>query len=195
MRLEVVTILWMLTMASCTIAAGVLAGSALLLAVGAGSAIDMFSACALYRRLRLELQGDDEAHFHQLEHRTAKLVGVLLVLTALYVLVISVQKFMMHGAPEDSFLGIAIALVAAIGMPFLGRAKIRVADGLGSKALHADAVGTLVCGFMSVVVVLGLVANTLMHIWWIDSVGAMLLVPMLLKEARDAWSGEDPGPL
>lgn len=179
-------------MALCTIISGILSGSALLLAVGAGSAIDMFSACALYRRLWLELQGDDEAHFHKLEHRTAKLVGVLLALTAIYVLGVAVHKFMIRGAPDDSYLGVSVALAAAIGMPFLARSKLRAADELRSKALHADAVGTLVCGLMSVIVVLGLIANSLLRWWWIDSVGAMLLAPLLLLEARDAWRSEAP---
>ncbi len=177
----------MLAMALGTITTGILAGSALLLAVGAGSAIDMFSACALYRRLQLEIHGDDPKHIHNLERRTAKLVGVLLLLTAAYVLGMAIYKFEEHSAPSDSYVGIGISLIAAVWMPFLARSKTHLAKEIGSPALHADGVGTLVCGLMSWAVLVGLVANALLRWWWIDSVGAVLLTPLLVKEARDAW--------
>lgn len=188
MRLEVWTILWTLAISISTITSGLLVGSALLLAVGAGTGADMLGSCLLFWRLRLESLGDTAEHYHQLEHRTARIMGSLLVLTALYVLAISIYKFRHHAAPTDSYLGIAVSLCAALWMPFLARSKMGVARELKSRSLNAEAVGTLVGGLMAAVVLIGLVANALFHWWWIDSVGAVLLVPMLLKEAREAWT-------
>lgn len=119
-------------------------------------------------------------------------MGSLLVLTATYVLAVSIYKFTHHAAPTDSYFGIGASVIAALWMPFLARSKMRVAEELGSPALNAEAVGTLVGGLMAAVVLIGLVANALLHWWWIDSVGAVLLVPMLLKEAREAWLAESP---
>lgn len=193
-RLSALTIGAMLLVASCTITAGAISGSALLLATGAGSAADLFSACALYRRLWLEGRSDGDEDYHALEHRTAKLVGTLLMLTAVYALALAIWKFTRHEAPRDSALGVSISLAAVITMPILARAKIAVAAQLGSAALKADAIGTLICGLMSGVVLLGLVASAFSRLWWIDAVGTMLLVPLLLKEAVEAWNSESAKP-
>ena len=79
--------------------------------------------------------------------------------------------------------------MAALGMPILARAKIRVADQIGSKALRADAMETFTCGFLSWVLLAGLVGNALLHWWWLDSVAALMLVPFLVKEGREAIAG------
>ncbi len=189
LRYELLTIAWMFTEAVATIVAGVIADSALLLAVGAGSAIDMFSACALYYRFRLELRDPANLGIHSLEIRTAKLVAILLLLTALYVIAMSAHKLLTRTGAGDSYVAIAVALVAAIWMPFLAKSKTDLAEELSSPALRADGIGTLVCGFMSQVLLVGLVANLFLRWWWLDSVGALIVVPLLVKEGREAWRG------
>lgn len=190
MRLEIWTILWTLAISGTAVSSGLIAGSALLLAVGAGTGADMLGSLLLYWRLRLELKGASMEHSHQLEHGTARIMGSILCLTATYVLAISIFKFVHRAEPSDSYVGIGVSALAALWMPFLARSKMRVANELGSRSLNAEAVGTLVGGLMAAIVLIGLVANTLFHWWWIDSVGAVLLVPMLLKEAREAWMSE-----
>lgn len=190
MRLEIYTIAWMLTEGACTIFAGIVTGSALLLAVGAGATVDMLSACALWWRMRLEAKDKGHRDFHRLEKRTARLVGCLLFATAAYALAIAGYKFITKTAPSNSILGISVALVAAVWMPFLAKKKCDVAKILTSRALYADGVGTLVCGLMSAVVLIGLVGNALLHWWWLDSIGAVLLVPLLAKEAWEAFQNE-----
>jgi divalent metal cation (Fe/Co/Zn/Cd) transporter len=77
-------------------------------------------------------------------------------------------------------------------MLWLARAKIRVADQIGSRALRADAVESLTCGYLSGVVVIGLVAQLLIPgWWWIDSVTSLAIVVLLVKEGREAWEGEE----
>ena len=192
LRLEVLTIGWMLIEASVSIGAGAMAGSVLLLAFGVDSVIELISASVLFHRLRKEANGagNDEAEIEALEHRAARIAGYLLYALAAYVVLQSGYGLLHRHTAETSWVGLSVALVAALGMPVLAKAKIRVADRIGSKALRADAMETFTCGFLSWVLLAGLAANALLHWWWLDSVAALVLVPFLLKEGREAITGE-----
>jgi len=76
-------------------------------------------------------------------------------------------------------------------MYVLARRKVDVASRLGSRAMRADAIESMTCGWLSLVVVVGLVANLLFAAWWIDAVTSLGIVWFVIKEAREAWSGED----
>ena len=192
LRLEVLTIGWMLIEASVSIGAGAMAGSVLLLAFGVDSVIELISASVLFHRLRKEANGagNDEAEIEALEHRAARIAGYLLYALAAYVVLQSGYGLLHRHTAETSWVGLSVALVAALGMPVLAKAKIRVADRIGSKALRADAMETFTCGFLSWVLLAGLAANALLHWWWLDSVAALVLVPFLIKEGREALTGE-----
>ena len=192
LRLEVLTIGWMLIEASVSIGAGAMAGSVLLLAFGVDSVIELISASVLFHRLRKEANGagNDEAEIEVLEHRASRIAGYLLYVLAAYVVLQSGYGLLHRHMAETSWVGLSVALVAALGMPVLAKAKIRVADRIGSKALRADAMETFTCGFLSWVLLAGLAANALLHWWWLDSVAALVLVPFLLKEGREAVTGE-----
>ena len=86
-------------------------------------------------------------------------------------------------------MGLAIAAVAAIGMPLLTRVRIRAADQVGSRALRADAMETFTCGYMSWILLAGLGANALFHWWELAGAGALVLVPLLIKEGRETFTG------
>ncbi len=191
LRLETLTIGWMVIEAAASIGAGVVAGSVLLLSFGADSIIELISAGVLYHRLRKEAggAGQNEADIEALEHRAARIAGYLLYALAVYVVLQSGYGLLHRHTAETSPVGLAVALVAALGMPVLARAKIRVADQIGSKALRADAMETFTCGFLSWILLAGLAANALLHWWWLDSVAALVLVPFLVKEGREAMAG------
>jgi divalent metal cation (Fe/Co/Zn/Cd) transporter len=88
--------------------------------------------------------------------------------------------------------GFILAILATPIMWFLAKAKMRIADQIGSRALRADAVESITCGYLSVVLVVGLVAQLLMPgWWWIDSVTSLAIVYFVVKEGREAWSGDD----
>ena len=95
----------------------------------------------------------------------------------------------MHAA-EPSGWGIGVAVVAALGMPALARAKIRVAEQIGSRALRADAMESLTCGYLAWVLLVGLAANALLRWGWVDGAAALVLIPFLVKEGREAIAGE-----
>ncbi len=81
-------------------------------------------------------------------------------------------------------------MVAAFGMPVLAKAKMRVADQIGSRALRADAMETFTCGYLSWVLLAGLAANAFLHWWWLDAAASLVIVPFLPKESREAITGE-----
>lgn len=195
LRLEAITIAWMIAEAGVAIGAGVLARSVLLLAFGVDSGIELLSACVLYWRLHREAQSrpGDEATVELIERRTARFGGYLLYALALYVVVQSAYGLLHQNSAETSWWGIGVAVVAALGMPVLARAKTRVAEEIGSRALRADAMETITCGYLSWVLLAGLAANALLHWWWLDSAAALLLIPFLIKEGREAMSGESCG--
>lgn len=190
LRLETLTICWMLIEASASIGAGLVAGSVLLLAFGVDSVIELISAGILFHRLRKEASGTaDVDAIEALENRASRIAGYLLYALAAYVVFQSGYGVLHRHMAETSGVGLAVALVAALGMPVLARAKIRVAERIGSKALRADAMETFTCGFLSWILLAGLAANAMLHWWWLDSMAALVLVPFLVKEGREAIKG------
>ena len=73
-------------------------------------------------------------------------------------------------------------------MRYLARRKIAIAEKIGSRALRADAMEAVTCGWLSLAVVVSLAAQWLVGAWWIDGVGSLAIVWFLVKEGREAWS-------
>ncbi len=192
LRLEALTIVWMVIEAAGSIGAGVVAHSLLLFVFGIDSLIELASAGLLYARLSIEARAgpEDRARIEALELKAARISGLLLYALALYVVLQSGYGLLHRHAAQTSFVGLAVAAVAAFGMPVLARAKIRIADEIGSKALRADAMETFTCGILSWLLLAGLGANALLHWWWLDSAAALILVPFLIREGREAISGQ-----
>ena len=98
-------------------------------------------------------------------------------------------------APQEANGGNSIpwsrACCTAAIMYVLARRKLDVARQLGSRAMRADAIESITCGWLSLVVVVGLVANFLLAAWWVDAVTSLGIVWFVVKEAREAWSGDD----
>jgi divalent metal cation (Fe/Co/Zn/Cd) transporter len=74
-------------------------------------------------------------------------------------------------------------------MYVLSRQKLAVAQQLGSRALRADAIESITCGWLSSVVVIGLLAQLAFRAWWVDSAASLAIVYFLIKEGREAWNG------
>lgn len=192
LRLEALTLAWMVVEAGASIGAGLAAHSLLLIAFGADSVVEMLSAGVLYRRLCREAAFPfaDQADLESLERRTARIAGSLLYALALCVFLQSLYGLLHRHTAEASWWGLAVAVIAAVGMPLLAKAKIRVADSIGSRALRADAMESLTCGYLAWLLFLGLLTNALLHWWWLDSVAVLLLIPFLINEGREAITGE-----
>lgn len=173
-----------------SLGAGIAAGSLLLAAFGVDSVVELASALLLLRRLRQQASGAlDEAGLEAMEHKTARTAGYLLYGLSVYVVVQAVYGLTHRHHAEIAWAGIAVAVIAAFGMPVLARAKLKVAEQIGSRALRADAMETFTCGYLAWALLAGLAANAALHWWWIDSAAALAIVPLLIKEGREAVSG------
>jgi divalent metal cation (Fe/Co/Zn/Cd) transporter len=191
LRLEILTIAWMVIEAAVAVGAGIAARSLLLVAFGIDSAIERASAVIVFRRFRLEFTEKFESALHraeEIERKAARVAGYLLFLLSAYVLLQAGFGLLTRHAAETSPIGIAVAIIAAIGMPFLARAKLRVADNIDSRALRVDAMETLTCGYLAWVLLIGLVLYAVTHWWWIDSVASLAIVPLLIREGWESVS-------
>jgi len=168
--------------------------SLLLEAFGIDSVIELFSAAVLLWRLRVEASGVAAVeHVDAVEHRAARLVGYSLYALVVYVVLNSGYGLFLAKRVTDtheSVWGILIGAVAKVGMPILAAYKLKVAGRLNSRALRADAVESITCGYLSIVLMIGLAATRLLGWWWLDSVAALALIPFISKEAHAAISGE-----
>jgi len=193
--LTYITLGWMTVEGGASLLLGWASKSLLLEAFGFDSIIELFSATVLLWRLRIEASGRaDEAQVEAVEHRASRLVGYTLYFLVAYVVFNSAYGiFIAHRVTDthESAWGILIGLVAKIGMPILAGYKLKVAARLKSRALRADAIEAIVCGYLSIVLVVGLAATRILNWWWLDSVAALALIPFLIKEARAAIEGED----
>jgi divalent metal cation (Fe/Co/Zn/Cd) transporter len=92
--------------------------------------------------------------------------------------------------PEASWVGIALAAVTAPTMPLLARAKRRVGNELGSAATVQEGVQNMVCAYLSVALLVGLLANAVFGWWWADPLAALVIAGVAAREGRESWRGE-----
>jgi divalent metal cation (Fe/Co/Zn/Cd) transporter len=187
--LEYVTVAWMVIEAVVAIWSAVEAGSVSLLAFGIDSVIELASAGVLIWRLTVELRRG-QVFAEAAEHAASRIAGALLCALALYVVAAAGWKLWSATGQVFSWPGLAVTLLALPVMAVLARRKIAVAEALGSRAMRADAMESVTCGWLSLVVVIGLVVEGLTGAWWVDAVTSLAIVWLLVKEGREAWRGE-----
>lgn len=182
--LEYFTIGWNLIEAFVAIGAGVFAGSPSLIGFGIDSIIESSSGAALLWRLQDGERGEQREKF------ALQLVGISFLLLAGYVAFDAGKSLFYFEPPEVSFVGIVLAFLSLIIMPILASAKRKVAKNLDSKALKADSRQTDICAYLSAILLVGLGLNALFGWWWADSVAALIMIPIIVKEAIEALRGE-----
>jgi divalent metal cation (Fe/Co/Zn/Cd) transporter len=191
--LTYITLGWMTIEGAASLLLGWVSKSLLLEAFGIDSLIELFSAGVLLWRLRAEASGAATSeHVEAVERRAARWVGYSLYLLVVYVVFNSGYGLFVAKRITDtheSVWGILIGVVAKVGMPILAGYKLKVAARLNSRALRADAVESIVCGYLSIVLIVGLAATRILGWWWLDSVAALALIPFIIKEAQAAISG------
>ncbi|BDI33236.1 hypothetical protein CCAX7_52870 [Capsulimonas corticalis] len=192
-RLTYLTLGWMTIEGAASLILGLHSHSLLLEGFGLDSAVELISAGVLLWRLRVEQGGQaSESEIESVEHKAAGIMGRLLYFLAAYIVLQSAYGlFVAHARTDthESVWGIAIGVIAKVGMPILAGYKLKVAARLGSRALRADAMEAITCGYLSVVLIVGLIATRLFGWWWLDSIAALALIPLLIKEGRAALNG------
>ena len=194
-RLEVVTIAWMLVEAAAALGAGIAARSVLLTAFGVDSVVELLSGIVLYRRLSGESNRATSIDVEQLENLATRISAVLLVLLCTYVVLSSVAGLFLGLIPDGSVVGIAVSLVAVVAMPLLARAKHRVNQVVDSPSLRADIAETVSCAYLAAITLAGLTVSMLTGWWWVQYIAAVALLVWLVPEAREAlqhWRDNGP---
>ncbi len=187
LRLEMLTLGWNSLEAVVALAAGWMAGSIVLIGFGLDSVIESASGAVLLWRLRRDA---DAARREHGERRALQLVGWSFFALAAYVAADAARSLWLRETPDRSAVGIVLAAVSLVVMPLLARAKRRVAARIASRALHADSRQTDLCAYLSAILLGGLLLNAVLGWWWADPVAALLMVPIIAREGRDALRGD-----
>jgi cation diffusion facilitator family transporter len=182
---EYFTVGWNVIEGIVAIIAGVLAGSIALVGFGLDSYVEVASGVVLIWRLRKHGFGDEEGE-EAAERKAILFVGVTFLLLAAYVLYESVKKLYLHEHPDETLVGIVVAIASLIVMPILSFYKRKIAAEINSRALRADALETLACSYLSLTLLLGLGANALFGWWWADPVAALAMIYFLVREGLEA---------
>lgn len=177
------TIAYNVVEAVIAIGAGTVASSSALIGFGLDSVIEVSSAAAV----AWQFAGADPK---SREKTTLRLIAVAFFALGAFVAVSAVLSLSGHVEAEHSTVGIVLAAVSLVVMPFLSLAQRRAGRELGSRSAVADSRQTLLCTYLSGVLLLGLVLNSTLGWSWADPVAALVIAAVALKEGRDAWKGE-----
>jgi divalent metal cation (Fe/Co/Zn/Cd) transporter len=186
-RVQTLTIAWMSVEAVVSLFAAWRARSPALLAFGGDSAIELCSALVVLWRFRARA-----THEHA-ERQAAHVAVALLFALAAFVAVTSFTSLLGYSEPKQTFLGIAILVAAAVIMPWLAKEKRRLSGATGSAALRADAAQSTLCAYLSLIALAGLAINAIWHVKWADPTAALVVVPLILWEGREAMRGRPCG--
>jgi len=177
------TITYNIIEAIVAISAGTIASSTALIGFGLDSVIEVASAAAV----AWQFSGSDP----EVRERTAlKVIAVSFFALAAYVTVESVRTLFDANPAEHSTVGIALAAVSLLVMPFLSYAQRRAGRELGSASAVADSRQTLLCTYLSGVLLVGLLLNSVFGWYWADPLVALVIAVVAIKEGREAWRGE-----
>jgi divalent metal cation (Fe/Co/Zn/Cd) transporter len=166
--------------------AGISAGSVALVGFGLDSAIEGLASVIIIWRF-----WGARALSEAAERRAQKLVAVSFFVLAPYVAIESVRALVTGHEANTSWLGIGLTVVSALLMPALGIAKRRVGAELGSAATAAEGTQNMLCAYLSIAVLAGLLANTLFGAWWLDPIAGLFIAYVAVHEGRESWEGED----
>lgn len=109
---------------------------------------------------------------------------------AAYVAFDAGKSLLLREPPDESYIGIGLAILSLIVMPILARAKRRVAARLNSRAMLADSRQTDICAYLSAILLAGLGLNALFGWWWADPLAGLVMIPIIAKEGIEALRDE-----
>lgn len=177
------TIAYNLIEAVVALTAGSIAGSAALLGFGPDSVIEVSSALAVAWQFA---GGDHDAR----EKVALRIIAFSFFGLAAFVTYDAGTGLITGHAPEHSTVGITIAAVSLLIMPFASLIQRRTGTELGSHSAVADSKQTLLCTYMSAALLLGLLANSLFGWWWADAIAALFIAVLAVREGVNAWRSD-----
>ncbi|MFD3524591.1 cation transporter [Streptomyces sp. NPDC058653] len=168
------------------ITAGTIASSTALIGFGLDSVIEVSSATAV----AWQFSARDHAVHDAREKTTLRIIAVSFFVLAAYVTFDAARTLAGSGEADRSIPGIVIAALSLAIMPFLSAAQRRAGRELGSASAVADSKQTLLCTYLSAVLLVGLVLNATLGWSWADPIAALAIAAIAVREGRDAWQGK-----
>jgi divalent metal cation (Fe/Co/Zn/Cd) transporter len=129
----------------------------------------------------------DEEEFEKIERKASRLVAFSFFVLGSYVVFEAGHALYTQEAPETSMIGIVLAIASLVIMPVLFYLKYRLGKSIGSRSLVADSKETLACVLLSIALLLGLGAYYIWKLWWIDSVAALVIAALILREGYETF--------
>lgn len=165
------------------ITAGIVAGSVALVGFGLDSVVEVSSGLIILWQFRHKFP-------ESREQQALRLMAFSFFALAAYVTFESVRALLSGHDPDPSPVGIGLAAASLVIMPFLSWAQRRTGKALGSNAVVADSTQTLLCTYLSAVLLVGLVLNATLGWSWADPIAGLVIAAIAVKEGREAWRGE-----
>ena len=182
------TLVWLGIEGVVGVVAGILSGSIALIAFGLDSGIEGLASVIVIWRFT-----GTRTTSAQAERRAQKWVAVSFYLLAPYVAAEAVETLIDGAAAETSWIGIGLTAGTLVLCPLLGIAKQRIGAKLESRATYGEGTQNVLCAILAGAVLVGLAANTLFGLWWVDPVIALGIAAICVHEGRKAWRGEECG--
>jgi divalent metal cation (Fe/Co/Zn/Cd) transporter len=170
--------------AAVAIAAGVAAGSVALVGFGLDSIVEVSSGLIILWQFRHPIP-------QAREPQALKLLALSFFALAGYVTFESVRALVGGQAADSSAVGIVLATASLVVMPFLSWAQRRTGRQLGSASVSADGTQTLLCTYLSAVLLVGLLLNATLGWSWADPIAGLVIAAVAVKEGREAWRGDN----
>jgi divalent metal cation (Fe/Co/Zn/Cd) transporter len=176
---------WHVVEFAIAVGAGLAAGSVALIGFGIDSVIE-----ALAGGVIVWLFSGGRGSSRTAERRAQQLIASSYALLVLYIAVEATRDLIGSNHPEASWIGVGLAAFTAPTMPLLARAKRNVGRKLNSSATVSEASQNMICAYLSIALLAGLLANALLGWWWADPSAALVIAAVAAKEGVDSWRGE-----
>lgn len=176
---------WHVVEFAIAVGAGLAAGSVALIGFGIDSVIE-----ALAGGVIVWLFSGGRGSSRTAERRAQQLIASSYALLVLYIAVEATRDLIGSNHPEASWIGVGLAAFTAPTMPLLARAKRNVGRKLNSSATVSEANQNMICAYLSIALLAGLLANALLGWWWADPSAALVIAAVAAKEGLDSWRGE-----
>jgi divalent metal cation (Fe/Co/Zn/Cd) transporter len=176
---------WHVAEFAIALAAGLAAGSVALIGFGIDSVIEALAGSVI-----IWLFTGGRGASAAAERRAQQLIALSYALLVAYIVVEATRQLLGSHHPGVSWVGIALAAVAAVTMPLLARAKRRVGRELGSTATVSEGGQNMICAYLSIALLVGLLANALAGWWWADPLAALVIAGLAAREGVESWRGD-----
>jgi divalent metal cation (Fe/Co/Zn/Cd) transporter len=180
LALSAFSIAWSGIAGTIAIYAALVGGSLSLLGFGVDALIDSAASVALIWRFLDEARQPE--HAQRVERIAERVVGLALMVLALYLVLGSLRSLAGQTLPDTSTASVVLLAASILVLPALALAKYRVAGRLGSGALRADSILTAVAALLAAITLVSLAASSAFGLWWADAVAALVLATIVLRE-------------